>query len=601
MGSFPPVVRLPLALNNQALALIVLVGLAAQTLPAPASEPADSSLTHRRIAEHLDAGEFAPAIQLAGQLGDVSVRDKALSRIARAQQHSGATRGASRTIRSIADDAIRGDTVDRLLTVRFEGQPFLAQFDGGNDGGNINSTADFDAVIDLIQSTIEPDSWEEAGGTGRIAEFETGVRIDAEGELHRVLKVQRRSPLVRLRQASRTADSNRDVRQASPLRKISLPRLERQVQLRLAEGKRPTEAMKLLAGLERIKYVFVYPETGDLIIAGPAGDWQAGSGTGPVSVESGRPVLQLDDLVVLLRMMRHSDQLLFGCSITPTKQGLARTQRLAEESRGSKLGKGEQARERWVEKIRQTMGRQSIDIYGVDPQTRVAHVIVEADYHMKLIGMGLEQGAGNVVSYLDSMQLAEGEAPPALGVLRWWFSLNYQALQATEQGDAFGLSGQGVQVLSENERLSQQGERIHTGKSDKLTRGFARSFTENFPRLVEKYPMYADLQNVFDMALVGALFKERELPELVDWQLTCFINPRQYQVARDSAPQWVDSVINHRAFPTGQVVAGVSGGVRVDPSAFVRADALRPAEGAELSRTRKYAQPPKKIDRWWWD
>ena len=57
---------------------------------------------------------------------------------------------------------------------------------------------------------------------------------------------------------------------------VSLPRLEKQVQLRLAAGRPPTEAMQVLAGLQRIQYVFVYPESGDLVLAGPAGDWNVG-------------------------------------------------------------------------------------------------------------------------------------------------------------------------------------------------------------------------------------------------------------------------------------------------------------------------------------
>ena len=32
-------------------------------------------------------------------------------------------------------------------------------------------------------------------------------------------------------------------------------------------------AMTTLAGLQSIKYVLVYPETGDIVLAGPAGDW----------------------------------------------------------------------------------------------------------------------------------------------------------------------------------------------------------------------------------------------------------------------------------------------------------------------------------------
>lgn len=45
----------------------------------------------------------------------------------------------------------------------------------GQAGGN--SQADFDALIELVQTTIEPDSWDEVGGPGSIAEFETNLSL----------------------------------------------------------------------------------------------------------------------------------------------------------------------------------------------------------------------------------------------------------------------------------------------------------------------------------------------------------------------------------------------------------------------------------------
>ena len=40
---------------------------------------------------------------------------------------------------------------------------------------------------------------------------------------------------------------------------------------------------------------------------------------------------------------------------------------------------------------------------GLPVETRVGRVIVEADYHMKMVGIGLEPGTPGVESYLDSM------------------------------------------------------------------------------------------------------------------------------------------------------------------------------------------------------
>ncbi len=112
----------------------------------------------------------------------------------------------------------------------------------------------------------------------------------------------------------------------SPLRKVSLTRLEKQVQLRLAAGRMPTEEMQLLAGLERIRYVFVYPETGDLVVAGPAGDWKRGAEGRIVRSSTGHPVVRLDDLVVLLRRTLAAPGAPFGCTIQPRPEGLARIQ-----------------------------------------------------------------------------------------------------------------------------------------------------------------------------------------------------------------------------------------------------------------------------------
>src|SRR5262249_53195993 len=152
-------------------------------------------------------------------------------------------------------------------------------------------------------------------------------------------------------------------------------------------------------------------------------------------------------------------------------------------------------RDNWLKQLREKLGRQDIEYYGIDPRTRVGLVLVEADYRMKLVGMGLEEGVPGVRSYLASIELAPGQAPPPMDVLRWWFTLNYDAVTTTPQHDAYELHGQGVQVLSENEMLAANGQQIHTGNSDALNQEFAHSFTKHFAQLAIKYPIYAELQN----------------------------------------------------------------------------------------------------------
>ena len=70
---------------------------------------------------------------------------------------------------------------------------------------------------------------------------------------------------------------------------------------------------------------------------------------------------------------------------------------------------------------------------------------------MKLVGMGLEEGVPGVTSYLN---LIKGAPPSDMGVLRWWFTLNYDSIQTSQDHLAFNIRGQGVKVESENEHLT---------------------------------------------------------------------------------------------------------------------------------------------------
>jgi hypothetical protein len=359
----------------------------------------------------------------------------------------------------------------------------------------------------------------------------------------------------------------------------------------------PDEAMLTLAGLQKIQYVFVYPESRDIVIAGPAGDWTSDVEGRPVSVDTGRPLMHLDDLVVVLRNAFAAEGR-FGCSITPQQENLARTKEFLKDSAGKPVK--EHQRDRWLEDLRKTVGKQNIEVYGIDPRTRTARVLVEADYRMKLVGMGLEEGVLGVTSFLASLKPGMEDQP--MNVLRWWFTLNYDALRTTPGHDAYELYGQGVKVLSENELVNDLGERVHTGKSDEPTAEFAHSFTKHFPELAKKYPVYAELQNIFDLALVAALLRSENTPELIDWKMPFFGPNGKYQPVLGHAPTQVETVANHRVMSRAKFVAGVSGGVTVEPQQFVKADNVRLDEYGGLKAARGNSTPKDlPANAWWWD
>jgi hypothetical protein len=540
-----------------------------------------------KIQAHIAAGEFGPAAALAQKL-PAAERDQVLTEMAARQAAAGARQGSLSTLQAIHSDQLRSSAAENMRS-----QPLVPRVGGGG------VIADFDTLIDLVTSTIAPDSWTDNGGTGSISGFPTGVLVDDRGVMSRIAS-DSGAELLSRRRAALTIAANRNPRVSSKLRKVSLPKLEKALQLRYAQGRGPTDAMRNLAGLQRVQYVFVYEDTGDIVLVGPAGDWTSNPEGRTVSVESGAPVVQLDDLVVVLR--NSAGKGTFGCAITPTRENLEAAQVYLADTGKKSLPPGKAAREKWVDGLREKLGLQEIEVHGIDPGSHAARTIVEADYHMKRIGMGLEKGVLGVTSYLDSIELERGETAPPMGVLRWWFTLGDGAIRATEDHTAFEIKGPSVKVLSENELLSERGERIHTGKSDELNAQFATSFTRHFDALAAKYPIYAELRNVFDLAVVAALLKHERVLDRTEWQASHFLNPDQYRIAVETPATQVMSIANYRVINDRTLVAGVSGGVEVNATVKLNSDRLQTDRYGDLEAGRAQsvkANAPS--DLWWWD
>ncbi len=537
----------------------------------------------------VESGEFGPAVQLAGQQGD-GARDQWMAEVARAQARIGSRRASAWSLSQIGSDSLANETLDRMAGETFGG--------AGARGGA--ALADFDTLIELITSTIAPDSWDEVGGPGAIEAFPTGVYVDTEGLMQKVKRRQGNANLVDIRESSRASSGNRNVRRRSDLRKVSLNRLERQLRMRRHFGMEAGEDMKYLAGIYRIDYVLFYPDTNDVVIAGPADDWRLSDEGRVVGVTDGQPVLHLDDLVVLLRNAANEHGR-FGCAITPRKENLAKVQTFLAKSAGKKLPAGRAAKQDWLEDLQTTLGRQDITVHGVNPGSRVARTIVEADYHMKLVGIGLQEGTIGVESYLDSLD--PKQPPSTMNVLRWWFTLKDTGLKTTPDQLAFDLRGESVKVLSENEMLTETGQRIHTGKSNELNSRFANSFTNQFANLCQKYPVYADLRNVFDLAIVAALCRQPSVTEKIDWSASYFMDPEACRVAMGNAPTEVQSVINHRDLRKQQFVVGVSGGVLVDTQSLISTDSPRKVDDYGIIQATRSNSTRRELshDTWWWD
>ena len=439
---------------------------------------------------------------------------------------------------------------------------------------------------------------ENGTGEGEIQPFPTGVFVDSAG----TLKFSQTSfaALPASRPPPASAESKiADVHSASPLRFISLPRLEAAIWRRQLQRQPLSPDILTLAGLQRVEYVLVMPETRDLVIAGPAGSWQLDTSGRIISTVTGQPVVRLDDLLTLWRRKQTHPAESFGCSIVPRREALAKTQQFIQSSQTEPIDPSQ--RGDWLTELRDSLGQQDVEFFGIDTATHVSSVLLMADYHMKLIGMGLAEGVQGVQSYLSTVELLpDGSAPP-MSVLRWWFAMHYQPVEVDPDRTTFRLQGQGVKVLSENELLAAQGQRIHTGQSDRLNKQFADSFTEHFEAISDAYPLYGELRNIFDLSMVLAIVEREGLTEQVGWEARLFASAEALRLPKTVVPTEVETVVNHRLINRRHVIAGISGGVWVDAPRTLKIKVTGEDSTDLLSPHKPPIAAAEEEQPWWWD
>jgi hypothetical protein len=553
-------------------------------LPASARPPQRAA--DPKLASQLAAGEFGPALDAVSNLEEGAGKSAALRQIAGAQREADEFDAALATERRLPDPRERARA--QAGTVRERGM---------RGGANL---ADFTELIDLITSTVAPESWDTIGGPGSTRPFNTGVFVDPSGVLRQQTKEEQTGALRALAHNARMADLNEDMARATGMRLVSLVRLERAVAARLEAGQPVPQTMRHLAGLTQVRHLFVLPEEGDLLIAGPAEGWRIDETGRPVGAQTDRPVLQLDDLVVVLRAFAEGGDENFGCSINTRDENLKQVKEFAESSQKSgPLKPGQVAR--WAGELQKRLGLQDVVVHGVPFDSRVAQVMVEADYRMKLIGVARLDGGPGIPSYFDLLKQARQTDGAPLEALRWWLTMKYAAILHDRQRLNFEIQGSSVLVQSENQFVTAMGRHVPTGLAEPLNRQFAQNFTNSYADLAKRDLVFAELRNVFDLALVAALLRAERLAERAGWALGSFAPGGAYQPAHVYVPRVVQSVMNYRVYGGKSVVVQVAGGVEAPVAAMAQERALAREDDQVSAAASKARRPQLPENRWWWD
>ncbi len=432
------------------------------------------------------------------------------------------------------------------------------------------------------------------GGAGTGA---AGVMIDADGVLRTHVVIDRELGARRKAAASVLAG---DLQKRAAMRMVALSRLEAEVAKAAATGRGIPEEFEKLAGLTRVQYVFIYPgegsERGEIVIAGPAEPWMTDASGRVVGIETGSPIVLLEDLAAALRAFppgQPADRAI-GCSIDPRQEGLAAMQAYLRKL--GRINPKASSAEEIVNGMRQALGTQVVRIDGISPATHFAQVMVEADYRMKLIGIGLEPPPVKMSTWIE---LASAGSVAANALQRWYFVPDYQCVRVSEDDLAFELVGRGVKLVGADEVVLSDGRRMSASRADRASKMFTDAFTKKYADIAARNPVYAQLRNMIDLAVVAAYLQEHDAYGRTQFGAEKLREESAYPIERYPVPTEVETAIN-AVWRQNRLLTPIGGGVTLQPRIALESPNLLMDEQGTVAKARgdKLTVP---AGRWWWE
>jgi hypothetical protein len=244
-----------------------------------------------------------------------------------------------------------------------------------------------------------------------------------------------------------------------------------------------------------------------------------------------------------------------------------------------------------VATVEQAMGRQTITLKGVPETSHFARVMVAADYRMKRLGMGLDESpVAGLPDYLSMMKVGRtaGSIAP-----RWWLVPDYDSVSTDGNGLAFEFTKAGVKAMTEERLMAGSGQLKNATRVNLLAEKWADNMTAHYDELSLKDPIFGQLRNCMDLAVVAALISHHDMPARSGWSMSLLLDP-DLKIKRFHAPRSVDTVASVVRKRSGMLISA-SGGVAINPWPTLES----PKTDAALDEVRSEAAA--RNTNWWWN
>ena len=279
---------------------------------------------------------------------------------------------------------------------------------------------------------------------------------------------------------------------ARPERAVSL----RQLSETLAAG-RPAR----LEGLTRLDGFIVDKENRDIIVWGLA--------------ERGQPELHVADLVVALRSAHgrytiKRDETIYRVnpviSIDPDTAVLGRLRHLNLMTAKGKRDYAEICK-----------APQTVRVEGMPRGSRVAKVLVEADYRMKMVSQGrVTLPIRSPFSSTFETSAARWREEAAEGMesqpvnTRYWFQPGQFSYQASADSDTVFIDVAQV-VLNDEDQYLKGSALVASGRVGDEARAFTCAWTDRMEDIYKAEPVWRDMHNIFRHFAVARIMRDRDI------------------------------------------------------------------------------------------
>ena len=438
-------------------------------------------------------------------------------------------------------------------------------------------------ALALLVFAVPATAWAQINLSGRAV---GGIVVDADGAVRQPTANDRKELLDFLRRQPEQIAP--ELKLNTNFRKVSLRALQKALADAVNNPEELPDAVRYLAGLQRVQYILVYPEQNDIVLAGPGEGWRFDEEGNAVGVTTGLPVVRLDHLLVALRTVENARTEGISVSIDPTAEGRLRFDQLIKSQRVFSPAV--------LPAAAQALGPQQVTLTGVPPDSHFAHVLFAADYRMKRLAMNLEKAPiPGLPGYLDLLK--SRKQLPGSAIPRWWLACNYEPLARSDDRLAWEIRGQGVKAMTEDEIVAADGTVQGTGREDPTAKQWADLLTQHYTPLSAKDPTLAQLRNLMDLCVVAAVIQREDLVGLAGGNgFPLLARPDStFAVAQLPAPKTLEPQCSFVRIGRNYVITA-SGGVLIE--------SWQVASNHEVSPQLKAVHAegsPRTEQTWWWN